>query len=136
MRLFDDIVVHDHVGKEVFLFEAYNVCLGHSDHVIICFDMPSIINRIVVLEDINVPFTSEEIESVLKTMPSDQAPRPDVFNRCFLKSCSHTIKHDLYKMCSDFYDGNLDLQSINVGLITLIPKIQPPKIATIGPLPC
>ena len=104
--------------------------------MIICFDMPSIINRIDVLEDFTVPFTSEEMDLVLKMMPSYRAPGPNGFNGCFLKSCSHIIKHDFYKMCSDFYDGKLDLQSINAGFITFIPKIQSPKTATIGPLPC
>lgn len=129
LRMSDDIVVHDHVGKDVVLFQAYKDRLGHSGPVSIFFDLPSIINQIDVLEDLTVPFTSQEIDLVVKTMPSDRAPGPDGFNGCFLKSCSHIIKHDFYKMCSDVYDGKLDQQSINVGFITLIPKIQSPETA-------
>jgi len=47
----------------------------------------------------------------------------------FLKSCWHIFKEDFYKLCKDFYDGALDLQSLNSGYITLISKIQSPKTA-------
>jgi hypothetical protein len=36
----------------------------------------------------------------------------------------HIIKEDIYKLCFDFYDGKLNLESINIGHITLIPKFQ------------
>ena len=74
-------------------------------------------------------FTEDEIWAVIKDMPSDKAPGPDGFTGCFFVSCWHIIKHDFYKMCSDFYDGKLDLQSLNSGFITLIPKSYSPETA-------
>jgi hypothetical protein len=68
-----------------------------------------------------------EIDNVVKLMPVDKAPGPDGFNGQFLKSCWHIIKQDIYQLCFDFYDGQLDLESINMGHITLIPKVHTPE---------
>ena len=57
-------------------------------------------------------------------MPPDRAPGPDGFSGAFLKACWPIIKHDFYSLCSQFYEGNLDITSINDGLITLIPKVH------------
>jgi len=38
------------------------------------------------LEDLDVPFTEEEIESAIKEMPSEKAPSPDGFIGLFLLS--------------------------------------------------
>jgi hypothetical protein len=78
------------------------------------------------LEELSVPFTEKEIDLVVKHMPVDKAPGPDGFNWQFVKSCWHIIKHDIYKLCFDFYDGKLNIESINMGHITLIPKVACP----------
>jgi hypothetical protein len=59
-------------------------------------------------------------------MPADKSPGPDGFNGQFLKTCWHIIKEDIYGLCFDFYDGALNLESLNCGQITLIPKILAP----------
>jgi hypothetical protein len=86
-----------------------------------------LIQPISGLEELSVPFTTQEIDAVINSMPLDKAPGPDGFNGQFLKSCWHIIKEDIYKLCDDFYEGNLNLESINIGHITLIPKIQNPE---------
>ena len=59
-------------------------------------------------------------------MPADKAPDPDGFNGYFIKSCWETIKGHFYSLCFDFFNGTLDLQSINNSFITLIPKTNNP----------
>lgn len=59
-------------------------------------------------------------------MPVDRAPGPDGFNGHFLKTCWHIMKEDIYQLCHDFHAGTLDLESINMGHITLIPKVASP----------
>ena len=93
------------------------------------FDLSRIIKKVEGLEELTTPFTHKEIDKVVREMPSDRAPGPDGFNGCFLKSCWHIIKHDFYTLCNDFYDGVIDLQSLNSGFITLIPKPQSPETA-------
>ena len=68
-----------------------------------------------------------EIEHVIKTMPADRALGPDGFTGIFLKTCWEVIKEDFYKLCNQFFEGNLNLESINEGLITLIPKVNAPS---------
>lgn len=64
---------------------------------------------------LSLPFSTDEIDAVVKEMPADRAPGPDGFNGCLLKSCWHIIKKDIYKMCHDFHDGNLDICCISEG---------------------
>ena len=60
-------------------------------------------------------------------MPADKAPGPDGFNSQFLKTCWHIIKEDIYQLCHDFHEEKLNLESINMGYITLIPKVGSPE---------
>ena len=60
-------------------------------------------------------------------MPIDKAPGPDGFNGQFLKSCWHIIKQDIYDLFFQFHNGTLDLESINMGHITLVPKVASPE---------
>jgi len=57
----------------------------------------------------------------------DKAPGPDGFNGLFMKRCWDIIKEDFYKLCDDFFEGRLDLQSINTSFITLVPKVSNPE---------
>lgn len=59
-------------------------------------------------------------------MPTDRAPGPDGFSGTFLKACWSIIREDFYKLCSEFHDGSLQLDSLNYGFITLIPKVNAP----------
>jgi hypothetical protein len=61
------------------------------------------------------------------SLPTDKAPGPDGFTGLFIKACWHIIKFDFYKLCQDFWDGKVNLQSINDAFITLIPKVNSPE---------
>lgn len=73
------------------------------------------------------PFTHEEIENIVGRLPVDKSPGPDGFNGLFLKRCWHIIKGDFYRLCSGFFDGNVNLESVNTSYITLMPKHNSPK---------
>lgn len=74
----------------------------------------------VDLPDLDEDFSMEEIMAVLKDMPSDHASGPDGFNGAFFKKCWNTIKGDILRLCSEFANGTISLQSINASLITVI----------------
>jgi hypothetical protein len=76
------------------------------------------------LEDLAVPFTTEEMDKVVKVMPVDKAPGPDGFNGLFMKKCWHIIKHDFYNLAMEFCKGTINLEHINTSYISLIPKKQ------------
>ena len=70
----------------------------------------------------------KEIDDVVKEMPPDRALGPDGFNGAFLKACWPLIKEDFYHLCNEFHKGTLNLESLNYGHITLIPKTRAPEI--------
>ena len=114
------------MNKEKLIYDTYKDRLGTSAHPSMDFDLPSLITPVAGLEALTLPFTNVEIDQVVRTMPPDKAPGPDGFNGQFLKSCWHIIKEDIYKLCHEFYEGNLNLESINNCYITLIPKVVAP----------
>nr|XP_045089732.1 uncharacterized protein LOC123497389 [Aegilops tauschii subsp. strangulata] len=115
-------IVEDHAGKEALIFNTFRQRLGSASHHEMKFDLDRIIKKVDGLEELTVPFTTDEIDNVIKLMPADRALGPDGFNGAFLKSCWHIIKHDFYKLCFQFFDGSLNLECINDGFITLIQK--------------
>lgn len=60
-------------------------------------------------------------------MVPDHALSPDGFNGLFMKKCQHLIGHGFYKLCNDFCENNLNMQSINSYFITLVPKKSAPE---------
>jgi hypothetical protein len=117
----DGSEVFEYEQKAGVLWSAYRDMLGVSKFSGILFEL----SELIPLADLPVldgPFSMEEITTVLKDMPSDHAPGPDGFNGAFFKRCWPIIKNDILRLCKDFADGNLNLESINVSLTTLIPK--------------
>ena len=121
-KLDDGTLVDSHPAKEALLFQTYKARLGTVSPTDMKFDLPSIIPRATNLDGLTTPFTHEEIDNVIKGMP----PSPDGFSGAFLKACWPIIRHDFYALCEKFYEGTLNVTSINDGLITLIPKINAP----------
>ena len=117
------------MGKEAVLFQTYKERLGRSSQTDMRFDLRRIIKKVDGLHALSSPFTRNDIDQVVKELPSDRAPGPDGFSGSFIKSCWHIIKEDFYRLCSDFHASNLDLESLNSGFITLIPKTQSPETA-------
>ncbi|XP_073359845.1 uncharacterized protein [Aegilops tauschii subsp. strangulata] len=77
--------------------------------------------------DLEIPFSDEEINDVVKNLPSDKSPGPDGFNNEFLKSCRDIIGHDIRQLIHAFHAGSVDIESINSSFITLIPKKEVPR---------
>jgi hypothetical protein len=71
---------------------------------------------------------TEEIDAIVKGLPADKAPSSDGFNDMFNKKCWHIINHSFYELISQFYNGPVNLQSINSSFITLVPKVQSPSM--------
>jgi hypothetical protein len=77
------------------------------------------------LEDLDAPFTTQEIEAVIHDMPSEKAPGPDGFIGCFYKKCWPIIKEDLIQALMFFYNNQTaKLSLINTAHIVLLPKKQ------------
>lgn len=94
LRLPDNSIVQDHVGKEAVLFQTYKDRLGRSDPVNISLNLRDIIKCVEGLDELTAPFSREEIDCVVKEMLADRTPGPDSFTGCFLKACWHIVKED------------------------------------------
>ena len=57
-------------------------------------------------------------------MEHNKAPGPDGFPAEFYQVFWEVIKDDLLALFADFHNEDLNLFSLNFGIITLIPKVQ------------
>lgn len=119
----------EHSSKATLLWSAFKDRLGKSVQKRNLLNMTSLLHRIPDLDKLEEPFT-EEIDEVIKCMPSDKAPGRDGFNGNFLENCWNIIAEDSYKLIEDFHAGSISLQSINASFITLIPEKDSPVTAS------
>lgn len=91
------------------------------------FNLEDLLQKVDGLDDLTSPFSKEEVDAVLKDLPTDRAPGPDGFNGLFVKKCWNIIEKDFMELINQFADGHLSLQGINGSLITLIPKMLNPE---------
>jgi hypothetical protein len=98
--------------------------MGVSSDPVMVFDLGSLVQVADDLDHLVLPFQHEEIDAIIKKMPTDKAPGPDGFNGLFMKKCWSTICHDFYALCEEFYNGNTNLECINSSFITLVPKVD------------
>lgn len=61
-------------------------------------------------------------------MPVCKAPGPDGFNSFFMKRCWPIVAEDFYRLMAHFYEGCVDIQSIDSSFITLVPKKNNPEV--------
>ena len=78
-------------------------------------------------EEMNRPFTLQELSSALKGMANNKAPGTDGFPAEFYKAFWKDLKHFLFKMASESYDVGGLPNSLKEGIITLIPKPLKPR---------
>jgi hypothetical protein len=69
-------------------------------------------------------FTENEVREAVFQMEHNKSPGPDDFPAEFYQVFWGVIKDDPLAMFHDFHKDNLDLFSLNFGIITLIPKIE------------
>ena len=124
----DDRVIEDHEAKAAVLWHSYKNRVGQSDTPEMLFNLDELItpNTEADFGSLEVPFSTKEIDAIVMNMPADKSPGPDGFNGFFLKRCWNTMKNLFYKLCNQFHEGEMNLESINTVFITLIPKKQNP----------
>jgi hypothetical protein len=92
-------VVTSHVDKDNLIWESFKQRIGNSDFKHMLFDLSSIIQQHNGLDSIEDPFSTEEIDKVVKQLPNNKSPRPNGFSNEFIKKCWSTIKSDFYDLC-------------------------------------
>jgi hypothetical protein len=74
-------------------------------------------------EELLKPIMETELKKTIFGMKENTAPGPDGFGVSFYKNCWGTIKGELMNLMNDFYLNNLDIERLNYGVITLVPKM-------------
>jgi hypothetical protein len=67
--------------------EAFKEILGISDNPEMLFNLDELLERANDLRCLVEPFTHEEIDAVVASLPSNKSPGPDGFNMDFIKKC-------------------------------------------------
>ena len=79
------VMISDHEGKVALLWTAYRNRMGVTLSPEMRFDLERLIQVNFDFSSLILPISNEEIDRIVKLMPSDKAPGPDGFNGCFLK---------------------------------------------------
>lgn len=64
----------------------------------------------------------DELKDAVFEMKPNKAARPDDFNVELYQHFWDTVKNDLFDSVNDFYYNLLDIDRLNYGVLTLIPK--------------
>nr|XP_040258240.1 vegetative cell wall protein gp1-like [Aegilops tauschii subsp. strangulata] len=131
-------IVEDHAGKEALIFNTFRQRLGSTSHHEMKFDLDRIIKKVDGLEELTVPFTTDEIDNVIKLMPADRAPGPNGFNGARPRR-AYRVAHDGPSpsiTARSHHDGLPPLRrAVSVLLLTpRCPEPYEPVVSTAPPL--
>ena len=118
-------IFQHHEQKAELLWNAFKERMGMTDFNYMIFNLGDFIQPVEELEQLELPFTKEEVDEVVSNLPNNKSPGPDGYINEFLKGCWPLIANDFYKLCKDFFSGEVCLQSINSS--ALIPKKEGPQ---------
>ena len=124
----DGIILLDHDIKAAHIWTSFKSRIGvyenpNTTHLIGQYIQPV---SHIDFPQLEIPFTTTEMDEIVKHMPTDRSPGPDGFNGAFLKKYWNIVKGQFYQLCHDFHAGNTNIESVNTSYITLIPKVNSP----------
>jgi hypothetical protein len=120
-------LIRDHERIEEELHRYYQTLLKENNE-----DMSATISRVtsqipklITPEQnaaLNQPISKEEVEKVVKDMPSGKSPGPDGFTTDFFHHCWDIIGQDVWEVVEESRSSGQVLQAFNATFLSLIPK--------------
>jgi hypothetical protein len=119
----DERIIEGRENLKRYIIDFYKTLFGKPDVTNIYFNDVGI-GRLSDedCELLKKDFTLEELKFVVFEMASNKAAGPDEFNAKFYQKSWELAKHDLFGLLTDFQKGELDIDVLNYGVITLVPK--------------
>ena len=77
--------VSDHSQMARILWASFKNRMGQDQGINMGFDLQNLIQPVPGLQSLSEPFSTEEISTVLKELPTNRVPGPDGFNGLFVK---------------------------------------------------
>jgi hypothetical protein len=85
-------VALDHNRKAKVLYDAFKERLGSTTHSRMLFNLQNIIEGPLDLSSLEIPFTEEEVNSIVSGLPNGKSLGPDGFNIDFLKNVGQSYQ--------------------------------------------
>ena len=79
--------------------------MGITEYNQMIFDLNHLIQPMGVLEQLELPFTKEEVERVVISLPNNKSPGLDGFINEFIKGCWPLLAADFMQLCENFHRG-------------------------------
>ena len=73
-------------------------------------------------ENLELPFSKEEVRSAFMEMNGDKTPGPNGFTVAFWQDYWDFVKEEIMEMFKDFHEQSSFLKSLNTTFLVLIPK--------------
>ena len=87
LTLPDGTTCSDHGGLAQVFHDSFRDRMGVAKGISMGFDLSTLLSSVEGLDVLTKPFDKEEMDDIVKHMPTDKAPGPDGFNGMFLKKC-------------------------------------------------
>ena len=120
----------DHHEKAAILWNAFKERLGQTGEISHPLNLINLITRVEDLQDLDSPFTKQEIDSVFKHLPSDKAPGPDGRHAIFFKKYWGILGDEITQEVLFAINRRQIPEEWNDTSIALIPKVDSPELIT------
>jgi hypothetical protein len=74
-----------HEDKTIVLFKAFKERLGSTQQTTMVFKLSTLIQPVDNLSELEEPFSLQEIDLIIKNLPTNKSPCPDGFNTDFFQ---------------------------------------------------